>query len=511
MRGELKQIAAGQEDRLSAVASHGPEADSNGNPLTLHRAAWLVPVASPPLSNGAVLVRDHHILAAGPYPEVKTASPPGTREVDHGSSAIIPGLVNAHTHLELSALSGRIELPQPGFASWLTALLALRPMMTREFLAQGVARGHRELLAAGCCLCGDITSGAGLKPVPQSRQPELPTDARNDLLGSRTPTIHPPETRNPNLSDQHAIPSNHNPSAPISLISPHASPLTPHSSPTCQAFLEVLGFDRHHLADAVEDEVVALVEASPAWKVPPSLAAHACYSTAGTVIRETKEWCRTRGRPFSIHVAEHPEELQLLSHGTGFCRDLLAALDRWDPQWQAPGKTPVRYLEDLQVLDAGTLLVHAVHLTDDDWEVVARNHCPVCFCPRSNHNLTVGRPDIGKALHSGVPVALGTDSLASNTDLNLFAEMAFVLDHYPAVPAAAVVAMATLGGAEALGQERSFGSIEPGKQADLLVISVPASLAHHQLYETIIHQGTKGAWQWLPHPSTRCAWAKSAI
>jgi len=461
MRGELKQIAAGQEDRPSAVASHGPQADRGGNPLTLHRAAWLVPVASPPLSNGAVLVRDHHILAAGPYPEVKTASPPGTREVDHGSSAIIPGLVNAHTHLELSALSRRIELPQPGFASWLTALLALRPLMTREFLAEGVARGQRELLAAGCCLCGDITNGAGLKSMPQ----------------------------NPNLNTL------------------HSSLFTLHS----QVFLEVLGFDRHHLADAVEDEVVALVEASPVWKVPPSLAAHACYSTAGPVIREAKEWCRTRGRTFSIHVAEHPEELQLLSHGTGFCRDLLAALDRWDPQWQAPGKTPVRYLEDLQVLDAGTLLVHAVHLTDDDWEVVARNHCPVCFCPRSNHYLTVGRPNIGKALHFGVPVALGTDSLASNTDLNLFAEMAFVLDQYPAVPSAAVVAMATLGGASALGQERSFGSIEPGKQADLLVVSVPASLAHHQLYETIIHQGTEGAWQWLSHPATRCAWAKSAI
>lgn len=465
MRGELKQIAAGQESRLSALASHGFEADSNGVPLTLHRAAWLVPVASPPLSNGAVLVQDRHILAAGPYPQVKSASPPGTTEVDHGSSAIIPGLVNAHTHLELSALSGRIELPQPGFAAWLTALLALRPLMTREFLTQGVARGHRELVAAGCCLCGDITNGTTLKFMHQS----------------------------PNLNTLH-------------------SPFfTLHSPLTCQAFLEVLGFDRHHLADAVEDEVVALLEASPAWKVPPSLAAHACYSTAGPVIREAKEWCRTRGRPFSIHVAEHPEELQLLSHGAGFCRDLLAALDRWDPQWQAPGKTPVRYLEDLQVLDPGTLLVHAVHLTDDDWEVVARNHCPVCFCPRSNHNLTVGPPDIGKALHFGVPVALGTDSLASNTDLNLFAEMAFVLDHYPAVPAAAVVAMATLGGAGALGQERPFGSIEPGKQADLLVVSVPASLAHHQLYETIIHQGTKGAWQWLSHPATGCAWAKSAI
>ena len=449
--------AASGHPRPLAVASPYPEADQTTDLPTLHRAEWLVPVVSPPLQDGAVLVQDGHILAAGPYREVKAASPSLTREVDHGSSAILPGLANAHTHLELSGLHGRIELPNESFSQWLTTLLALRPLMTQEFLEQGLARGQQELLAGGCCLCGDITNGACLQSTP------------------------------------------------------HPSPLTPHPLLTRQIFLEVLGFDREHLSEVLDDESAALLGVPPVSSVPPSLAAHACYSTGGALIREAKEWCRVNGLPFSIHVAEHPEEIEFLAHGTGFCREILDALGRWMPQWMPPKTSPVRYLEGLQVLDSQTLLVHAVHLTDDDWEVVVRNRCPVCFCPRSNSNLKVGQPDIGKALRYGLTVALGTDSLASNSDLHLFAEAAHVLDRYPDVPSASVIHMVTLGGARALGREQRCGSIEPGKRAALLAVSVPSSLPSHQLFETIIYQGTKGAWQWLHHPANRCDWAKSVI
>jgi cytosine/adenosine deaminase-related metal-dependent hydrolase len=160
----------------------------------------------------------------------------------------------------------------------------------------------------------------------------------------------------------------------------------------------------------------------------------------------------------------------------------------------------MRYLEQWQVLDSKTLLVHAVHLGEADWEIVIRNHCPVCFCPRSNRNLNVGRPDIAKALRHGVVTALGTDSLASNTDLNLFSEAAYVFDHYSDVPPEATLLMITLGGARALGQEQEFGSIEPGKRANLLAVSLPVSFPSHRLFEMIIHQGNKGALQWAYHP-----------
>lgn len=471
--------AASRHSRPLAAASPSSGADQAAGRPTLHRAEWLVPVASPPLQNGAVLVQGGRILAVGPYREVKAASPGEAKEIDHGPSALLPSLVNAHTHLELSGLVGRIELPTNDFAHWLTALLALRPLMTQEFLEEGLALGQQGLLAGGCCLCGDITNGACFQPSCPSRQGKLPTGTHKELREGSS-------------------------SAPATLNTRHSAPGTRHSPFTRQIFLEILGFDRQGLAEALDEESAALLGMPSPWRVPPNLAAHACYSTAGAVIREAKEWCRARGRWFSIHVAEHPEELEFLAHGTGFCRELLDALGRWNPRWVPPGTSPVRYLEGLQVLDSKTLLVHAVHLTEDDWKAVVKNHCAVCFCPRSNHNLRVGQPDIGKAWRYGLPVALGTDSLASNTDLNLFAEAAYVLDHYPDVPPEAVIPMITLGGARALGQERHWGSIEPGKQAALLAVSVPASVLPHQLSETIIQQGNKGAWQWLHHSANRC-------
>lgn len=478
----MQSAASGQFQPLTGE-SPCPEAGQPGSRPTLHRAAWLVPVVSPPLRNGAVLVHDGQILAAGSHHEVKAASPSLTREVDHGSAAIMPGLVNAHTHLELSGLQGGIALPQDSFAQWLTALLALRPLMTQGFLEQGLARGQQGLLAGGCCLCGDITNGACLTAASQVQKGALPgfgSGCHRDAGGTPAPP-------------------------------PHPSPLTPYPHLTRQVFLEVLGFDREHLDDVLGGESTALLEMPGFSNTPLSLAAHACYSTAGAVIREAKEWCRARGRWFSIHVAEHPEEIEFLAHGTGFCREVLDALGRWNPWWRPPGTSPVKYLERLHVLDAQTLLVHAVHLSDDDWDLVVSKRCPVCFCPRSNRNLQVGEPDLAKALRYGLTVALGTDSLASNTDLDLFAEAAHVLDHYPDVPSAAVIHMATLGGARALGHEQRFGSIEPGKQAALLAVSIPASLPSRRLFEMIVYQGTKGAWQWLHHPANRCDWAESAI
>jgi cytosine/adenosine deaminase-related metal-dependent hydrolase len=229
---------------------------------------------------------------------------------------------------------------------------------------------------------------------------------------------------------------------------------------------------------------------------PSSLAAHACYSTSAALIRAAKDWDRQRRAPFAIHVAEHAEEMQFLQDGTGFCRDLLEALGRWVPGWKAPALSPIAYLEHLGVLDDQTLLVHAVHLTESDWHVVAKRRCHVCFCPRSNAALQVGRPSIETAVRLGIPIAMGTDSLASNHDLNLFAEAALVLDQYPEVAPEAVLHMATLGGAQALLAHADFGSIEIGKLAALLAVRIPPRTHPQNLIATMIQQGSQGAWQW---------------
>ncbi len=461
----------------------------------LHRAEWLVPVTSPPIPDGAVLLWGRRILAVGSHADIEAVSPPGTERVDHGSAAIMPGLVNAHTHLELSGLAGRIALPQEGFSPWLEQVLALRSFMTPELQREWLRDGQRQLLAGGCCLCGDITNGIGLKADDTGHNPVA--DATNEHR-EQTAEVFP----------QHSAPSTQHSPAPIThhsaLSSQHSALSTQHFLLTRQAFLEVLGFDGKSLVESLAPDVEPALRASTTNGLAPSLAAHACYSTSGTIIREAKEWCRTRRLPFSIHVAEHQEEIEFLEGGTGFCRELLENLGRWVPDWTPPGTTPVRYLDRLQVLDAQTLLVHAVHLSDADWEIVAGKQSSVCFCPRSNRNLNVGRPDLAKALRYGVVAALGTDSLASNTDLSLFAEAAYVPDNYADVSPEAIVSMITCGGARALGQERQFGSIEAGKRANLLAVSLPDAVPIDQLFETIIHQGNRGAWRWAHHRAHGC-------
>ncbi len=123
----------------------------------LLRAAWVVPVGTPPLANGSILVKSGRIAAVDAYPALVGRIPPDTKIVDHGDVAIIPGLVNAHTHLELTALAGRIPLPQPDFPAWLRQLLPLRSALPLEAARAGILNGARQLYDSGVAVCGDVT------------------------------------------------------------------------------------------------------------------------------------------------------------------------------------------------------------------------------------------------------------------------------------------------------------------------------------------------------------------
>lgn len=416
-----------------------PEWGAQGNTF-LHRAAWVVPVSAPPLAGGAVIEDGKTILACGEYSAVKRQSPAGTIEVDHGCAALMPALVNAHTHIELSALGGAIPLPQPGFPQWLQELLPRRAELPGERQARAAADARQALLDAGTGLYGDHA---------------------NDPAGAA-------DEGPPGLDRQ--------------------------------VFAEILGFNRVELELPTVGDAAAEGGAAPGTSNGMSLAAHACYSTSAELIRKAKAWTSQRRLPFSIHAAEHPEEMEFMERGTGFCRDFLESLGKWVPAWKPPGTTPIRYLEGLGVLDERTLLVHAVHLSEPDWEIISRKRCTVCFCPRSNRYLGVGRPDIAKALRLGIPAALGTDSLAGNTDLNLFSEAAFVLDHYPDVSPGDLLCMITLGGASALHRRHASGSLDPMKRPLMLAVTLPGPTSESQLPETIIRMGSKGAARWVNHP-----------
>ncbi|MGA2936741.1 MAG: amidohydrolase family protein [Syntrophobacteraceae bacterium] len=425
-------------------------------PPEIHRAEWVVPVSAPPLRSGAVLTCGGRVIAAGPFTAVRRDSPAGARVTDHGRAALFPALVNAHTHLELSALRGKIPFPQPCFREWIALLFALRTGMESHSVDEGLRSGEAELLSSGTGLCADTTNGGAVEHQSTARRN---TDGPDSLSYVRT-AARLPERR---------------------------------------IFLELLGFNLDSVAAAMPASRAGgrTVEVSAADGAPAIPVPHSVYSVSPAIIAESKEWTRERGLPFSIHVAEHLDEIEFLKSGKGFCRELLERVGRWDPAWTPPGKTPIEYLDCLGALDSRTLLVHAVHMTEADWTLAAKRDCTVVFCPRSNRNLGSGRPWIEKALSLGISCTLGTDSLASNTDLNLFAEAAFTLDNHPSVDPQKVIEMITVNPARSLGRKSDFGSIEPGAKAHMLAIEIQSGIDESNLAEALIQTGKEGAWKWV--------------
>lgn len=446
-----------------------------GSDITLHRAAWVLPIERPPIGDGAVLVKGRRIVGVGAYRDLRAQMPPEAKVVDHQDAALMPAVVNAHTHLELTGMEGKISLPQAGFPPWVQEVFRHRASMDSQALQEGMRRGLDMLTWEGTCLCGDITNTAAM--LDDGRR--HPARRGIDSAGHNTPQ---PLSRRESRGG--CSPENNTDRALVCR----------------QAFLELIGFDCSSLAAALERAGDGVDAAGAIERDGISLAAHATYSTSAAVIEQAKEWCRSRGRIFSIHVAEHAEEIELLQTGTGYCRELLHAVGRWVDGWVPPAKSPVAYLDSLGVLDEHTLLVHAVHMTDSDWEAITRRRCAVCFCPRSNHYVSTGRADLERAIQAGVRVALGTDSLASNSDLNLFSEAAFCLDQYPGLSPDAALCMMTLGGARALGRQDHFGSLAVGKVAAMIAVPADAGVPAAQLSETIIHKAKEGALAWALDP-----------
>src|SRR5206468_3804777 len=218
-------------------------------------------------------------------------------------------------------------------------------------------------------------------------------------------------------------------------------------------------------------------------RVRRSLAAHAPYSVGPLVFRAIREAVdREPFAPCSVHLSESVEEVEFIRSGRGPWRDLLEELGAWDPAWVPPGGTPVQFLHDSGFLDARVLAVHAVHLTEDDLQRLVASGVTVVTCPRSNGHTGAGAPPIGEFYQAGVRVAVGTDSLASSPDLNVFAELATMRALAPRVPAAHLLQSATREGARALGFDADYGTIEPGKCARLLAIDVPAAIEDVEEY-----------------------------
>jgi cytosine/adenosine deaminase-related metal-dependent hydrolase len=383
-------------------------------------ADWLLPVTSPPVARGAVAVADGVVAAAGPREAVIERFGRDAQEVrELGRAVVLPGLVNAHTHIELS-WTGEAGLPRGDYTTWLRRLLELR---AAEDLARAQASAEKAVKlmeARGTVAVGDVANAVWIGPIL----------ARSGLAGV---VFH--EMYGARAAD--------------------AERLMAEAAP--------------RLASLARD----LRAPSGRWRVAPS--PHAPHTTSEPLLRALAGRAAAAHDPLSVHVAESEAELQLLRDGAGPLAALFRERGFADGDASPPRTSPVGLLDRLGALSPRTLAVHCVHLTREDHSRLQSRGVSVVTCPRSNEALGVGRAPVPALLAAGIPVALGTDSLASSPDLDLFGEMAALRREHPRLPAAAVVRMATLNGAVALGLGDRLGSIEPGKLARLVVVPLAAT------------------------------------
>lgn len=382
-----------------------------------YHARWVAPITSPPLEHGWVEVEDGVIRAVGAGAAARRD--PAAREIDVGRACILPGLVNAHTHLELSAQRGAVA-PARSMPAWAAALMRSLESEAPGARSGAIAAAVEELHRAGTALVGDVAN------------------------------------------------------TPDSVAALEAGPVEG------VVFREALGFDvAAERAAEVAERIAGLASERPDTRVRLRAAAHAPYSVSPALFRALA--ARVPG-PRSAHLAESREECEFLRSGRGAWREILEARGRWNPAWRPPGSGPVDYLERLGWLRRDSLLVHGVQLTPAEIRRVAASGATIVTCPRSNAWTGAGVPPVAAFHAAGAAVAVGTDSLASAPDLNVFAELAQLRRLAPEVPARRILRSATLDGAAALGRGRTHGAVEPARRAALIAVRTPAAVRDVEEY-----------------------------
>jgi cytosine/adenosine deaminase-related metal-dependent hydrolase len=361
-----------------------------------------------PIRDGAVVVdANGEVTAVGPAGEV-LPSHAGLR-VERVRGAVFPGLVNAHTHVELSAYRGRVAGGR-GFVDWVDRFVSLRSEMHGEEEVEGIERGVSELAAACTAAVGDVTNTLGA----------VHALARAGIGGC--------------------------------------------------VFHEVFGVNRVQAMARVEGlraELVEKVGPWPTWDLAYAPAPHTVYTTHPDAVRALLESARTYGGRTSVHLAEHPGERRAIEHGDGPVVAWLHARVRGGLDWP---KVPLfAYAASLGALAPHVALVHLTEAREDELRLVAEAGANVVLCPRSNLAIEAKLPPLLAVRAAGIAPALGTDSLASNASLDVLAEARALQDRFPAVSARELVAMATWNGARVLGRH-DLGRVAKGACPGLVAI-----------------------------------------
>lgn len=367
-------------------------------------ADWVLPVTGPPIRQGAILVRRNRIRELGALDEIRAHSRDEVHSLD--GCIIAPGLVNAHTHLALTALAGVPD--ERRMVPWLKQVVTAVRALDADDLAASVAYGAVRCLESGTTCVGDIAFG-----------PESLSAAADAGLGG-------------------------------------------------VFFWEVLGIGPSELPETLAEREFPGADGG-AGRARSGLSPHSLYTSGPRLLRAVHSLARAAGSPFAVHLAESAAETELLLTGAG---PLEPVAMRQALGFKPPRKSPVGYADSLGILD-GAIAVHCVRVDGRDAGYLAARAAGVVLCPRSNAHLDNGVPPVATLLEAGCRIALGTDSLASNEDLDLFAEARVLRDVAPSLTAQRTLEIMTVEGARVLGVDGRFGNLAPERSADFVAVTAP--------------------------------------
>lgn len=402
--------------------------------MHLYAARYLLPIGRPPLEDGALLVKDGLILAVGQRKELAAAHP-GAAAVDFGECTLLPAMVNAHTHLELTDFpiwakrSNGLD-PAAGFVDWIRHLVTVRKTCTATDFRLSLSKGLQATLAAGVGMVGDILTNFA------------------------------------------------------------AARAYRHSPLRGRIFCEVLGHDSWSVAEKLNN-IEKLIRSDCATTLAWGLAPHAPYSLSDATAAQIAAFAHKHDLQSTMHLAETEEEVEFLENSSGPIVEQLFAAAGWPrPQRFRPGLQPVAWAGQQNLLRSGSLVVHGVHVDSAGIDQIAASRCSVALCPRSNSAFGEARAPVQAYRRAGVNLSLGTDSLASAPSLSIWEELAFARHWFSELLSPDEwLEIATLGGARALGLASTMGSLEPGKQASFQVVAAPVLSEPAELGEALCSLG----------------------
>ena len=391
----------------------------------IHSARWLVPVSSPSIEDGALAFDGPTIVAVGAREDI--AERFANAELrDHGTAIILPGLVNAHTHLELTVMRGYLEREESDFFSWLKKLTLARLFrLTSDDLEVSATAGACEALRAGITCVGDASDSA----ITSLR-------AANNV-GLRG-----------------------------------------------VVFQESFGPDARLVAENVSKlkDKVAELRSVETELVRAGVSPHAPYTVCAPQLEAIAEFAAAENLPLMMHAAESEAEELLLREGCGLFAENLKTRTI---DFAVPGCSPIQHLKQHGILGLQPLLAHCIRVDDTDIDTLAQTGSKVVHCPKSNAKLLHGRAPLRKLLERSITVGLGSDSVASNNTCDILEEARFATllsrsadFNGQVVEAVDALNVATTGGARCLGFGSRTGQLAEGFAADFTVVSADAS---HQL------------------------------